>query len=113
MIVHVGMRGTSNPRNEIETAKENGITIFSMYDVIDIGFESVIDQALDIATRATHGFYLSIDMDVLEAAYVPGASAFQCFGITIRELWPALRKFGLNKPRVRAALTTLLRSCEW
>lgn len=61
-----------------------------------MGLESVADQALSIATKGTEGFYLSIDMDVFEAAYVPGAEAFTPFGITVREFWPVLEKLGKN-----------------
>jgi len=95
-MVLIGQRGTSNPKSHFQFVKDNGITCFTMYQVVDIGFANVIDQALAIATRGTDGFYLSIDMDVLEAAHVPGAQAFQCFGITTRELWSVLPKFGFN-----------------
>ena len=100
-MVLIGMRGTQNPRGHWEFCKEKGITIFTMRQILDIGLESVVDQALEIATRGTDGYYLSIDMDVLEAAYVPGAEAFTPFGLTLRELWLVLPKLGANE-RLRA-----------
>lgn len=95
-MVLIGNRGTFNSKSEYQFLKENNSTLFSMRQILNIGIESVVDQALEIATRGTNGFYLTIDMDVLEAAYVPGAEAFTPFGITVRELWSVLPKLGLS-----------------
>lgn len=94
-MVLIGVRGMLNSREDWQFLKENGITCFSMRQVLDIGLESAVDQALEIATRGTDGFYVTIDMDVLEAAHVPGAYPTPN-GITVRELWSVLPKLGLN-----------------
>jgi len=95
-MVLIGMRGTVNPQSHWEFCKEKGITVFTMRQVLDIGLEKVVDRALEIATKGTDGYYLSIDMDVLDPAFVPGAEAFTPFGLTLRELWLVLPKLGAN-----------------
>jgi len=95
-MVLIGRRGSMNPRSDQQYLKEIGATCFPMRQVVKTGLESVVDQALAIATRETEGFYLSIDMDVFEASHVPGAEAFTPFGITVREMWPVLEKLGKN-----------------
>lgn len=95
-VVIIGPRGAMNPKEELEFIKKNNIAYFTMHQILDIGIEKVVNQALEIATRGTQGFYLSIDMDSLEGAYTPGTCAPTPFGITARELISVLPKFGLN-----------------
>jgi len=93
----IGMRGTLNAKEYWDFVENEGMTCFPMRNIIEIGVQSVVDQALAVATNGTDGFYLSIDMDVLEAAFVPGAEAFTPFGLTVRELWSMLPKIGSNE----------------
>ena len=93
-MVLIGSRGGVNRKSQFQFLEEIGSTYFTMRQVVKMGLERVVDQALEIATRGMDGFYLSIDMDVFEAAYVPGAEAFTPFGITVREFWPVLEKLG-------------------
>lgn len=95
-MVIIGTRGAMNPKEELEFVRKHNITYFTMHQVLDIGLDKVVDQAMDIATKGTDGFYLSIDMDSLEAAYIPGTCAPTPFGITSRELISVLPKFGLS-----------------
>jgi len=100
-VVILGPRGALNPKNELEFVKKNNINYFTMRQMLDIGIEKVADRALEIATNGTDGFYLSIDMDSLEAAYTPGTTAPTPFGITAREMIQILPIFGSND-RLRA-----------
>ncbi|HUV53397.1 MAG TPA: agmatinase family protein [Dehalococcoidia bacterium] len=96
-MVLMGMRGTVNARASYRFAEENGITVFTMRQIFDIGLKSVVDQAFDIVTRGTDGFYLSIDMDALEASQTPGTDNPTPFGPTTREMiTTVLPKFGLS-----------------
>ena len=96
-MVLIGMRGTVNDKEYWDFVENEGMTCFGMRQILELGLNNVINQALEIATRETEGFYLSIDMDVLESAYVPGAEAFTPFGLTVRELWSVLPKLGSNE----------------
>jgi agmatinase len=96
-MVLIGMRGTVNDKEYWDFVESAGMTCFGMRQILELGLNNVVNQALEIATRETEGFYLSIDMDVLESAYVPGAEAFTPFGLTVRELWSVLPKLGSNE----------------
>lgn len=96
-MVLIGMRGTVNSVGAYQFAKDNGITVFTMYQIMDLGAKTVAAQALEIATRGTDGFYLSLDMDSLEASQTPGTENPTPFGITTREMITAfLPTFGLS-----------------
>jgi agmatinase len=99
-MVLIGMRGTLNAKHYWDFVESEGMTCFPMRKILDQGVDKVVDQALEVATKGTNGFYLSIDMDVLESAYVPGAEAFTPFGLTVRELWSMLPKLGSNEKLV-------------
>jgi len=96
----IGMRGTLNAKEYWDFVENEGMTCFSMRKFLELGPNKVMEQALEVATKGTDGFYLSIDMDVLESAYVPGAEAFTPFGLTVRELWSMLPEIGSHKKLV-------------
>ncbi len=96
-MVLIGMRGTVNDKAYWDFVEKEGMTCFGMRQILELGLMNVINKALEIAARDTEGFYLSIDMDVLESAYVPGAEAFTPFGLTVRELWSILPQLGSNE----------------
>jgi agmatinase len=93
----IGMRGTLNAKEYWDFVESEGMTCFPMRKILEMGVNKVMEQALEVASKGTDGFYLSIDMDVLESAYVPGAEAFTPFGLTVRELWTMLAKLGAHK----------------
>ena len=93
-MVAIGMRGTTNFKHSYEFCESRGISVYTMRRILKEGLENVIDDALKIANSGTDGFYLSIDLDVLEPAHVPGAEDPTPFGLTVRELWQALPKLG-------------------
>ncbi len=52
--------------------RESGITAFTMRDIDEKGMRTVMQQAIETATRGTAGFHLSLDMDFLDPQYAPG-----------------------------------------
>lgn len=99
-VVIIGPRGAMNPKEEYQFIKKNNIVCYTMRDVLKKGIETITDHAIEIATKGTNGFYLSIDMDVLEAAYTPGTCAPTPFGLTARELISILPKLGTHSKLV-------------
>lgn len=65
--------------------RESGITAFTMRDIDEKGMRTVMQQAIETATRGTAGFHLSLDMDFLDPQYAPGVGTPVSGGATYRE----------------------------
>ena len=92
--VLVGMHGAANPREERVWVEENGVRMYTMREVTSRGIEAVTREAMEIAWDGMKGVYITIDMDVLDAAYVPGTCAPEPGGMTGRELLQAVAIMG-------------------
>lgn len=62
----------AQPRNEVEYAREQGITAISGARVTREGVEASLRPALARALDGASGLYVSFDIDVLARAYAPG-----------------------------------------
>jgi agmatinase len=85
-VVIIGVRGASNPPEAISRAREMGIRVISMIDVIDEGVDAAIARALDAVWDGTDSVYVSFDNDSMDASYAPGTTAPEPFGFTSREV---------------------------
>jgi arginase len=56
-----------------------------MHEIDSYGLNTVMQQAIDIATRGTDGVYLSFDMDSVDPLYAPGVGTPVQGGLTYRE----------------------------
>ncbi|MDQ6701080.1 MAG: arginase [Acidobacteriota bacterium] len=65
--------------------KESGVTAFTMRDIDERGLRTVMDQALEIVSRGTAGFHLSLDLDFVDPQYAPGVGTPVRGGATYRE----------------------------
>jgi len=94
-IFQIGMRGTGSARKqEVDDAIAYGSTIFTAYEMHDIGIDAIIDQIPDDGL-----YYLTIDADGIDPAIMPAVIAQTPGGlnwIQIRKLVHAL----VNKGRV-------------
>jgi len=70
VIVEVGTRAVC--KEELDYAKKAGIEFFTACDIIRNGAGNVID-CLRKALKSCGRIYLSVDMDVLDPAYIPAA----------------------------------------
>ncbi|MEF3276027.1 MAG: arginase [Chloroflexus sp.] len=70
---------------EREALRAAPITVFTMHDIDRRGMAAVMDQALSIVTRATDGFHLSFDLDVVDPREAPGVGTPVSGGISARE----------------------------
>ncbi|WP_255171233.1 agmatinase family protein [Natrononativus amylolyticus] len=71
----VGIRGFMNSKPYMEYADDQGITVFSGRDVARQGMETVVSEALEIATTGTDGFFATVDIDCLDLSIAPGTAA--------------------------------------
>ena len=96
-IVQIGIRGCLNPKDEYELAKKAGIHTILINEVLKRGMDSVVEEAIRLASEGTDAIYLTVDIDVLDPIYAPGTCAPSPGGLSIRELIDAVRKIGKEK----------------
>jgi agmatinase len=70
--VQVGLRGYWPGEAEFAWQAENGITSLFMHDVRDRGIREVVGQAIEIVGPGPT--FLSVDVDVLDPAFIPGGT---------------------------------------
>lgn len=89
--VQVGIRGIRQNAFWQYVQESLGYRYFTIRDIEEQGIRSVVQQAIDIASNATQGVYVSLDYDCLDAALAPGQKYPDTAGITTREIMAALR----------------------
>ena len=82
-IVVIGARDL-DPQ-EKEKMKKEGVSVFSIADVHNLGIRKVMSRAIEIASDGTAGIHLSFDMDALDPTSAPGVGTPVYNGLTQRE----------------------------
>jgi len=88
-IVLVGISGWMNPKTELKYCRDHGIRVIWLEDIWERGAAWVVDQILERVGE--DGFYLTFDVDSLDAAYAPGTCAPTPGGMTMREALEIIR----------------------
>jgi agmatinase len=85
----IGLRGYWPGDAEFAWQAERGVTSLFMHDVRDLGIREVTRRAIEVVG---HGpTYLTVDVDVLDPAFVPGTGTPEPGGMTPTELLLAVR----------------------
>ncbi|MBI4374945.1 MAG: arginase [Elusimicrobia bacterium] len=79
----IGVRDVD--KKEAVNLRRSGIRVFSMQEIDRFGMGTVIEQAIDLASDGTAGFYLSFDIDVVDPGSAPGTGTTKRGGLTYRE----------------------------
>jgi arginase len=87
-LVMVGLRDLDPP--ERRHIRELGITAFTMRAIDERGLQSVMADAIDIASRGTGGIHISCDPDWIDPEDAPGVGTPVRGGATFREAHLAL-----------------------
>ena len=66
----IGLRGYWPGEREFSREAERGITSFFMHDVRELGIEPVVERTVEPVGDLP--VYLTVDVDVLDPAFVPG-----------------------------------------
>jgi agmatinase len=93
-LVQVGIGGWQAPRPGVEVGRQRGTTVITVGDVERTGWEKVVETALEVAWKDAKAVYLSFDIDVFDAGFVPGTGWPEPGGLLPRE--------GLNMVRAIA-----------
>jgi len=88
----IGIRGVRSNIFENNVARELGHHVYTIDVVKERGMRAVIDEALQHVTDGTDGVYCSIDIDVMEPSVVPSQKAPEIWGLTMDEMFLALRR---------------------
>ena len=70
---------------ERQNVRESGVTAFTMRDIDEQGLRAVMEKAINVATRNTTGFHVSMDMDWVDPEHAPGVGSPVRGGVTYRE----------------------------
>jgi formiminoglutamase len=84
-VAMVGIRRFANSRHYLDWAREREIRLLSPEEVGRDGATAVMEEVLAGVMRDADALYLSIDIDAVDAAFAPGASAAGPGGLTARE----------------------------
>jgi agmatinase len=93
-IVTIGPNGWMNPRSELAYVRKKGITLIPLEEVWEQGPKAVGQRAAERASDGTDAVYLTIDIDVMDAACAPGTGVPTPGGMTPREIITILGCFG-------------------
>jgi agmatinase len=85
----IGLRGYWPGEAEFAWQAERGITSLFIHDVRDVGVREVARRAIDAVGPGP--VYLTVDVDVLDPAFIPGTGTPEPGGMTARELLLAVR----------------------
>ncbi|MET9294103.1 agmatinase family protein [Streptomyces sp. NPDC003077] len=90
-LVQIGIGGWQAPRPGVKVGRERGTTIITVNDVERVGVEKVAETALEVAWKDASAVYLSFDIDVLDAGFVPGTGWPEPGGLLPREALNLIR----------------------
>lgn len=84
-LVQIGIGGWQAPRPGVKVSRERETTIMTVNDCVNMGIESAIERALEVAWDGAEAVWLSFDVDCLDAAFVPGTGWPEPGGFLPRE----------------------------
>lgn len=84
-LVQVGIGGWQAPRAGVKVGRQRGSTVITVGDVERVGVEKIAEMALEIAWKGASAVYLSFDIDVIDAGFVPGTGWPEPGGLLPRE----------------------------
>ena len=89
-VIVIGARSVDP--GERELIKTLGVRVITMSEVDERGMAEVIEEAIEIASRNTAGFHVTMDMDFIDPFYAPGVGTPERGGATYREGHLAMEK---------------------
>ncbi len=90
LCVHVGARDID--RGERELIRKLGIRFVTMREIDERGMSACMDDAIQIASRASGGYAVTFDVDALDPGDAPGSGTLVRGGLTYREAHLAMEK---------------------
>ena len=104
--VQIGLRGYWPGEREFAWQAEKGITSLFAHDVRDLGIREVVKRAIEAVGPGPA--YLSVDVDVLDPAFIPGTGTPEPGGLTSSDLLLAVRTVGAELELVGADVVEVI-----
>ena len=93
-IVHIGIRGPRNHREEFQNAKKFGAPVILAREIKENGWKASIQKAIDLAFQDTEVVYITVCSDALDASCMPQGPQDMC-GLSSYELCMMVHEAGL------------------
>ena len=90
LCAHIGARDVDP--GERELIRKLGIRFFTMREIDERGMSACVDEAIHIASKATAGYHVTLDVDALDPGDAPGSGTVVRGGLTYREAHLAMEK---------------------
>ena len=106
--IQIGLRGYYPDRDSFEWMRKQGFRYHTMADVERNGWPKVMEEIIAEANDGPENIYISLDIDVLDPAYMPGTGTPESNGLTPREMFPLIRRLCAESNVVGFELVELL-----
>jgi len=100
-VFQIGIHSFANALAYRDYVKQQGITFYTMQQVRKAGLDSILSDVLDTLVRSVDLIYVTVDMDVLDLAFLPGSPGPSPGGMVSWELFEAVHRLG-REEKVRA-----------
>jgi arginase len=87
---HIGARDVDPEEREL--IRRLGMRFFTMREIDERGMSAVMDEAIAIASKASGGYCVTLDVDALDPGDAPGSGTLVRGGLTYREAHLAMEK---------------------
>lgn len=95
-IAMLGIRGFDHSARMVRRALDAGVRIYPADLVEERGIVPVVEEILDIVQDGTKTYYVMCDLDVMEAAFIPGHAIPTTGGLLPHQLKKLIRLAGLT-----------------
>ncbi|MBD0326990.1 MAG: arginase, partial [Pyrinomonadaceae bacterium] len=89
---HIGARDLD--QGEKQLIRQLGMRFFTIREIDERGMAACMDEAIAIASRASAGYCVTFDVDVMDPGDAPGSGTLVRGGLTYRESHLAMEKIG-------------------
>lgn len=90
-LVQLGIGGWQCPRPGVKHGRSMRTTILTVDDIVELGIDKTIEIALEVAWKGASAVFLSLDIDCVDAGFVPGTGWPEPGGFLPREMLALMR----------------------
>ncbi|WP_146204125.1 agmatinase family protein [Prosthecochloris marina] len=95
-IVQIGIGDFAYSREYRNSILNHGGSFYTPQDIRNKGLETVVDKAVEQATRGVEALYVTVDIDCIQQAYAPGTSVPNPVGLSPWDLLAALDRISVH-----------------
>ena len=85
-LVQLGIGGWQSPRAGVKHGRSMRTTILTVDDIAEVGIDKTVEIALEVAWKGASAVFLSVDIDCVDAGFVPGTGWPEPGGLLPREM---------------------------